>query len=106
MGWLKQLWRGQYPLWKAFWVFNVLFILLFIIALDRTICVDSLDTHTKAGMLLLLQFVRIPYSIVAVVGLKRSTDNYMGHAFWKNLSYLILIFIGIYMYFSFLLAFQ
>ena len=78
---VKQLWRGEIPLAKTFWVFGVAAWALFIIAAilieyNRVPLAGSLG-QIPAYLLLLAPYVYFPFIYVAIW---RSADNYSGPA--------------------------
>lgn len=91
MIWLKKLWNGDYPLWKTYWLFNVLTSFFFYLAF--VFVVGAFEANVPLALIGvgLLSVLWLSYVFVALGGLWRSAQAYTGCCVWKYLSYLVVI---------------
>lgn len=82
MEWITKLWRGDYPLWQAFWMCYVLAFFAF--------GVTSMGIAYGLERVTGWVFFYVPfsiiwavYSVIAFVGIWRSTQKYTGHRAWS-----------------------
>lgn len=95
MIWLKKLWNGEYPLWKTYWLFNVLASFVFYLAL--VLAIGALEGNIQLLLIVVggLSLLWMAYIFVALGGLWRSAQAYTGCWVWKYLSYFIVIVGGL-----------
>lgn len=95
MYWFKKLWNGEYPLWKTFWLFNVL--VSYVICLSFVFFVAAFTKGGASGTLVwgMSTCLWVAYSFIALGGLWRSAQAYTGFWLWKYLSYLLTVVSGI-----------
>ena len=106
-GVLSRLWRGEYPLWKTFWLFSVLvnFCLVMFFAyfdyltvamplwfarMARSI-IDVIGVSAWVGFFVVLAGLVFIYSFVVLVGLWRSASKYTGPKVWAVLAKVIVV---------------
>lgn len=100
-GKLKALWHGEIPLVKAFWLYYVgVIVLLYIfLRLFYNQWIITVALHVNLAILkippLLLLLFGFPYQIVALVGLWKSSNRYMGNKLWKILIKIYVVFVVI-----------
>ena len=80
---LLRLWRGDYPLPRAFWDHAIIYGSL--ANLTATIAALGLLATNAPGLLALAIFlIPAPYNLVAAVGVWRSAARYRGPPVWAN----------------------
>jgi len=88
MKWMTNLWKGEMPLWKAFWVYGVLMsVLLYVAGLLAAgamlvlmvffIFSPSVPFNVTVVFTVIL-LPGIAYQVLSSVGIWRSSENYSG----------------------------
>ena len=88
MEWTKKLWKGEMPLWKAFWLYGVVVsVLLYVgtlLALGAILLLLFFFIFSQTvpfNVTLLLTIALLPsgaYQVLSSVGIWRSSDKYDG----------------------------
>ncbi|SIO41044.1 hypothetical protein [Halodesulfovibrio marinisediminis] len=80
MGILRKLWRGELPLYVAFWFFGVILGIIIILCVNEfTFEAKDVPTSFRLGWLLLA----LLYTGFMCIALWRSADKYKGHPIWS-----------------------
>lgn len=82
-GTLKQLWRGEVPLPKAFWTWAVLGGLL-VNGVTTGLFLALVTSGLPLSALVVGYVLSVPYNLVAVVGVWRAADRYAGDRAWAE----------------------
>lgn len=83
----RRLWEGGYPLWEAYWLWNVggsFVLLLFIFAM--TPAPAGAPSAFRLLWALLLVLVALGYGVLVLVGVWRSASRYTGPRHWAVLA--------------------
>jgi hypothetical protein len=82
---IAELWTGRTPLPRAFWEYAIGYgTLLNLVTTFASFA--ALAAGAGAVIAIALHFLPLPYNILVVVGVWRSSDNYDGPAIWAVLS--------------------
>lgn len=85
-----KFYRGQYPLGYSFWIVGFLtslIISLFAYGIERLL-INHFMTITSS-------VIAIVWNLFLIVGIWRSTNNYLGKKIWKLLARIFLIYLAI-----------
>ena len=77
---LTGLWRGETPLWAAYWVFGLGG------ALTGRILLALAELSSSRALFVFVSLVVIVYSILVLVGIWRSAGHYQGRRLWASLA--------------------
>lgn len=94
---LKELWRGEIPLAKTFWlcyvaVFLIVGLIFHLFCLEWIVYSILLGEPTPLYLTTLFAlFVLLPYQIVVLVGLWRSSSLYEGSKIWRILAKAVVV---------------
>lgn len=91
MSLLKELWRGDVPLVKTYWIYGVGVSLLLNVAL---LALTSMLSSVPAVSLPLfvLGILSILYTLFIAVGIWRSASKYQGNKVWAVLAKIMVVF--------------
>lgn len=74
---IMRLWRGDLPLKEAFWTYAV--IIGFVVNAASTLLFMALIAYGQPGLAALVGYgLSIPYNVLAMVGVWRSSERYDG----------------------------
>lgn len=115
--WITNLWKGEMPLWKAFWVYGVIMsVLLYlatVLAANGILVLVFFFIFSQSvpfNGTLLFAAILLPgaaYQVLSSVGIWRSADNYSGRrvnsimARAAVMAYLALAVLAIYIFLQF-----
>ena len=78
----RKLWRGEYPLWVAFWLF---YVLGYLVSFGLVASIAPLF-HTQPWRGLVVFLLIVPYNVVSTVGAWRSANSYPLTRWWPRLA--------------------
>lgn len=84
---ISQLWKGEIPLCKTFWLYGLLGNTILSLAMLLTVGLSSVYKSLLGYFaVLLIVLIAIIYQGIIYGGLWRSADNYTGNPLWKYLA--------------------
>ena len=86
---MRALWMGQLPLARAFWEYALLYgTLASLLATGTSLALIAAGIPAAA---LAVHFLPLPYLLVAVVGVFRSSGRYAGPQLWARLAEIVVV---------------
>ncbi len=83
---IKDLWRGDIPLWKTFWIYNML-VGVPLLFLERQIPDPDLSMSLfTLFSIVFFSLVLFIYWVISRVSLWRAVSKYKGRYLWKTLA--------------------
>lgn len=101
---LRNLWRGEFELWKIFWIYGVVAVILIPFVSPYMFLIISLifpKIPTIVYVYLFL-FIYNPYGFLVIVGIWRSADNYQGPRKWAFSAKLSIVAFAIFLFYNLL----
>ena len=91
--WVSQLWLGEIPLAKAFWLYGVLvFSAVYGIVAELDTVTSPRFAHAASALMDAFTCLDIAYGIIWSVGVWRSSNKYSGQRVWKLLAKVAVFF--------------
>ena len=104
---MTKLWKGEYPLWKTFWIFGMavpavfMFLVMAILIIVGMDGMMTLSPTAESMMPVMKTYMRnftvvlavlLVYQFFLAVGLWRSANDYDGPGIWRTLVKIMVVF--------------
>lgn len=87
---IADLWYGRVPLARIFWDYAIIFG-SFANLVSTLAALTAFANGVPAVLGLLLHFLPVPYNLLMVVGVWRSSANYRGAQIWATLARILIL---------------
>lgn len=106
MEYMRSLWKGDIPLWKTFWLFGVVGVLVLSYAIDwLNLAFIKNIPGASIYFVYALSVLSLVYLCFVLVAIWKSATKYVGLRAWSNLSkFVVVSVVSVNVYFFYLMA--